>query len=222
MTMTQNSTSSVLQAICNEMSLTSAMPDADLLDTYVKQYPQFSYELTDFAVALALDALAPISDEGDIDDAPENMTPAVSRTMSFFQNALFEARQDGSIAPLEIKQARSDNRYTENPIAKLSKTEFKGFVQRMDINSVFAAKLRDRQIEPSTIPPEFVACLSNRLPASLDIVSSHLMAPPAPVAQAAQFHKSDGKPGQDLQESFEEAVKGSGLSDTQQRILLEF
>ncbi|WP_439621278.1 hypothetical protein [Hyphomonas sp.] len=220
--MTHDSANSALQAICLEMSLTLAMPDAELLDNYVKQYPQFSDELTDFAVALALDSLAPIIDEDIIDDAPENMTPAVSRTMSFFQNALFDARQDGTIAPLETKQAISENKHAENPIATLSKTEFKGFVRRMDINSVLAAKLRDRQIDPATIPQGFVACVAENLPASLNIVSAHLMAPPAHMMSALQFHKADGKPGQVRQESYEEAVKGSGLSDPQQCILLEY
>ena len=43
------------------LAMAGNMPDAGVLDEIVRQYPQFSRELTEFAVELALDSLV----EGD-------------------------------------------------------------------------------------------------------------------------------------------------------------
>lgn len=218
--MTQGSMNATLTEICHEMAMTSVMPDADMLDTYVKQYPQYRAELTDFVVALTLDALAPYDDAEDVN--PEKVTPAVSRTMSFFQNALYESHEDGNVTPLETKQMAAHTQNVTNPIAGLSKIEFKGFVRRLDVNSVLAAKLRDRQIDPNTMRPAFMKVVAESIPEELDVVAAHLMAAPYQNPAVTQFHKADGKPGLGPQESFEDAVKNSGLTQDQQFRLMEY
>ena len=58
--------------------MSESMPDAGVLDDIVRQYPQFSRELTKFAVELALDSLV----EGEAAEAaadPTKVSPAVSR-----------------------------------------------------------------------------------------------------------------------------------------------
>ncbi len=218
--MTQGTIDAEFAKICHEMILANEIPNPDMLDTYVKQYPQYSVELTDFAVALALDVLAPLYEE--VDDAPERATPAVSRTMSHFQNALFDAQQKGDVRRLETKQVLAHMQNAANPIAALSKAGFKGFACRLDVNSVLAAKLRDRQIASDTMPAAFITMVAQCIPEDIDIVAAHLMAAPDQTLRARQFHKADGKPGNSEQESFEDAVKNSGLTEDQKRKLLAY
>ncbi len=218
MTMTSQSTPADFETICYEMSLEADIPDAKLIDAYVKRYPQFSTEITDFAIALTLDSLAPEEEESEYD--PEELSPSVSRAMSHFQNLLYKAREGAKGTDLETKSADQPGPETYNPIAALSTTAFKDFAQRLGANGVLVAKLRDRQIDPITIPPGFVSHAANALPAPEADFIAHIMAVPAAQGRSAQFHKADGKPGLVEQESLIDAVKNSGLTLEQQNHLL--
>ena len=63
------------------LAMAENMPDAGVLDDIVRQYPQFSRELTEFAVELALDSLV---ESGTAEAAadPTKVSPAVSRAMT--------------------------------------------------------------------------------------------------------------------------------------------
>jgi hypothetical protein len=75
------------------MSLAKPIPDAELLDDFVRRYPQHADALTEFAIELAIDALM----EGEVEEAipadPDAISPVVSRVMSQFENQLYERRQ---------------------------------------------------------------------------------------------------------------------------------
>ena len=76
------------------LAMSESMPDAGVLDDIVRQYPQFSRELTKFAVELALDSLV----EGEAAEAaadPTKVSPAVSRAVSAFHNRLYTLRRTG-------------------------------------------------------------------------------------------------------------------------------
>ena len=51
---------------------------------------------------------------------------------------------------------------------------------------------------------------------------AHLYAPQESVAAGRQLYKAEGKPTATARQSFEEAVKTSGLSEEQQRRVLSF
>ena len=51
---------------------------------------------------------------------------------------------------------------------------------------------------------------------------AHLYAPQESVAAGRQLYKAEGKPTATAKQSFEEAVKTSGLSEEQQRRVLSF
>jgi hypothetical protein len=53
----------------------------------------------------------------------------------------------------------------------------------------------------------------------LPVLSAHLFGQPEGVS-LRQFYKATGKPNPTIRQSFESAVRGSGLSDTQQSSLL--
>lgn len=216
MTQTLDATPRALREAYYVLSTAQDVPDAKLLDDIVRQYPQFGEELTVFAIAIAVDALrsdrAVEAAEAAID--PTAISPAVSRAMSHFQNRL---HAHTTRAP-EVKSAHQFAA-AANPFVGLSRSEYRAFAARLNANAVFVGKLRDRQIDPSTMTPGFQAQVAKELTAPLDVVVAHFSARQA--APQGQFFKAEGKPTTGTQQSFEEAVRNSGLSEAQQTFLLE-
>ena len=210
-----------LREVLYDFSQAKRVPDAELLDDFVRQFPQYADTLTEFAIELAMDALRPeptIDAKAEIDLS--QMSPAVSRAMSRFRNRLNSVRQttspDSNRAPIiEVADA-------PNPFSTLNRAAFRALAVRIGANTVFVAKLRDRQIKPDTIPSGFLQFLANVLKTSLDFVTAHFAAPPSTSTMALQFYKADDKPDGNQQQSFVEAVKSSGLSEDQQHQLLRF
>jgi hypothetical protein len=106
-----------------------------------------------------------------------------------------------------------------NPFLGLPRNEFRALAGRMNANTVFVGKLRDRQIDPGTMTPGFQKRLADELRAPLDFVVAHFAAGQG--ATARQFFKAESKPSSGSQQTFEQAVRSSGLSEAQQRLLLE-
>ena len=130
------------------MSLAKAVPDADLLDDFARRYPQYADALTEFAIELAIDSLMHRSDEEDVPADAEAISAVVSRVMSQFENQLYERRQARATNP----PARAATASVENPFAALDRQGFRALVSQLDVNSAFLSKLRDRTIEPISIP----------------------------------------------------------------------
>ena len=90
--------------------------------------------------------------------------------------------------------------------------------QRLNANTVFVLKLRDRLIEADTIPESFRERLAEELKAPFDIVAAHFSGR-AEVALHVHY-KANQKPEAGKKQPFEEAVRNSGLSVEQQLYLL--
>ena len=199
------------------LSTEQDVPDAKLLDDVVRRYPEFGEELTEFAIAIAVDALrgerAAEDAEGAID--PSAVSPAVSRAMSHFQNRLHAVTAEAA----EARSTRADIIDAPNPFAGLQRSEFRAFAARLNANTVFVGKLRDRQIDPATMTPGFQGRVADELKAPLDVVVAHFAA--RQQAPSGQFFKAEDKPSTGAQQSFDEAVRSSGLNEAQQKFLLD-
>lgn len=205
-----------LRAACYELSMAKDIPDADLLDDVVRRYPQFGAELTEFAIAIALDVLRERVGEQDpeIDEA-DVVSPAVSRAMSRFHN-----RRHAEMVKTQAAPDERSSMGAPNPFSTLSREQFRQVAVRLNTTPRFVMKLRDRQIDPKTITPGFRQRTAQELKVSLDVMNAHFDTRRAGVGAAAQFHKADGKPAPPGLQSFEEAVRTSGMSEEQQRDLL--
>ena len=217
MSQTLNASPGALREALYVLSTEQDVPDAKLLDDVVRWYPQFGEELTEFAIDIAVDALR---GERVVEDAeaaidPSAVSPAVSRAMSHFQNRLHAV----TVGAAEARSTRADVADAPNPFSGLPRNEFRTFAARLNANAVFVGKLRDRQIDPATMTPGFQRRVADELKAPLDVVVAHFAARQA--APTGQFFKAEGKPSIGAQQSFEEAVSSSGLSEAQQKILLE-
>jgi hypothetical protein len=215
--MIESMTNTPLRDAMYAMSLAKRVPDAELLDEYVRRYPQHANALTEFAIELAIDALMEGEDEEDVPADPDAISPVVSRVMSQFENQLYERRQARAATP----PARAATASVANPFAALDRASFRALASHLDINTAFLSKLRDRNIEPVTIPGGYRRHVAEEMDEDLEALSAHLYAPPE-LTPARQYYKAEGKPNVHARQSFEEAVRGSGLSEEQQRRLLSF
>jgi hypothetical protein len=205
-----------LRDVFYALSLAKPVPDAEILDDFIRRYPEHAAALTDFAIELVMDAL-----RGDAESAEMSAklidvrSPVVSRAMSRFQNR-FYALQCAKAAGHEN---RSQAFSVENPLAALSRASFRSLAQRLNASTVFVSKLRDRQIDPVTMTHGFCQRVADELLVSLDTILTHFAAPP--LAQASpQYFKADQKPETGARQTFEEAVRSSGLTPDQQKYLL--
>lgn len=206
-TISKKGESDVLYAL----ALAMPVPDPKTLDEFVRRYPQHAEALTEFAVQLALDAGPDGDEEGD-ETADGAVSPAVSRAISHFQNVSFELeKKGGADAPVA----------GGNPFASLSTQAFRAYAATLGANSIFVMKLRDGRIEPDSLSarPGFCRVAADGLNIPVEALIAHVRS--APSVDARQMHKSDGKPVAFKRETFEEAVRSSGLTPEQQRHLLE-
>jgi hypothetical protein len=113
----------------------------------------------------------------------------------------------------------SQSREAVNPFAHLSRDQYRGIAKNLNVNTVFISKFRDRQVVPNSIPAEFQRKLAAEIDVPIDLLIAHLSAPQG--APQRQLYKAEKKPTNETQQSFEEAVRGSGLGQEQQKALLE-
>ena len=145
--MNTSNSAAQLRDVLYAFSLAKAVPDAPLLDEFVGRYPQYAAEITDFAIEMAIDAAR--GDDTEAEDTGTTVSPAVSRAMSRFQNRLFEVRAWQICWWLRLRSAAASD--SRKPVRPLDRTAFRGLANRLDVSTLFVAKLRDRQIDPNTM-----------------------------------------------------------------------
>jgi len=135
--------------------------------------------------------------------------------MSRFYNRLHAVHSSESISG---QKGVSANEISLNPFATLDRAAFRGVVQRLNVNTAFVIKLRDKQIVPETIPKKFTDHLARELEVPPGVLMDYLNARGQPQIQG-QYYKAANKPQLDVKQTFSEAVKTSGLTDEQQTYL---
>lgn len=187
-------------------------PNAAILDEFVREYPEYAGELTDFAVEMVMN-LASNHETSDNEVDVGRLSPTVSRAMSRFENRLFEVRRSQSPRVASMRSTP-----VQNPFAVLDRTAFRALVSGLHANNLFVSRLRDREIDVNTMTEGFKRRVANELSAPLDLVAAHFGAEAQ--IEKRQFYKAEEKPQVSTKTSFEEAVRNSGLSEEQQSYLL--
>ncbi len=202
-----------LRDVLYEFSLAKEVPDAELVNEFARRYPEHAEEITQFAIELVVASLRPDPAEERV--VTTAVSPMVSRAMSTFQNALYANRAKAT-APIENTSFAVA---VENPFANLDRKAFRQLARDLNANLVFVCKLRDRQIDPKTMSEGFLQFLADKMKVVRDTLEAFFAGGGRPVAQP-QFFKADQKPEANVQQSFEEAVRGSELSEEQQHHLM--
>jgi hypothetical protein len=193
-----------------ELALANQAPDAELLDEFVRRYPEHAAELTDFAIELALDAATAVDAQSETETVPTDSV-AVSKAMSRFQNRLYAVQREAAV------QGRQPV-IVDNPFLSLDRAGLRAIGQRLNANNVFVMKLRDRQIDEKTMTPGFQCLVAEELKVPINVVVTHFSGPVE--IQAGVHFKADGKPETGAKQTFEEAVRSCGLTSDQETHLL--
>jgi hypothetical protein len=133
--------------------------------------------------------------------------------MSRFYNRLSAVRKD---MDAELAQAALA---VENPFATLTRAEMRALAQRLDANTVFVMKLRDRLITGATMTEGFLRRIADELGVLLEHIVAHFAAPA--YIQSSAYFKADAKLEAGEKQTFEDAVRSCGLTTEQQNSLLK-
>lgn len=212
--MTSNHPATPLDEVLYQFSLAKPEPDAELIDEFVRRYPEYAAPITDLAVSIVLDA-ARGNDEETESDADLSMSQAVSLAMSRFQNRLYEVRR-AKLAPQPVDSPKLGP--VENLFSALDRPTFRALATRMHCNAVFLGMLRDREIDPNTISGGFTRRLGEEMSVPPELLVAHFAA--EQTMPRGQRYKADEKPRVSRKVSFEDAVRSCGLSQEQRAYLL--
>ena len=205
-----------------ELAMAQPMPDAETLDELIRLYPEHADALTAFAIDLTVDALTH-GDETFVTDESEAVSPTVARAMSAYQNRMYELQQTSISAP-KSKSVRDPvdraNAVTvDNLFIGLDRGSIRNLAECIGANPTFVSKLRDRMINIATIPLKLQELVAQELKIPFQFLTAHLSAESA-VQAPGQHYKSVQKPVLCLKQSYEDAVRSSGLTEEQQWRLL--
>jgi hypothetical protein len=168
--------------------------DRKTLERYLTEYPEHSIALVDCSIELMLDSTQS-------DTVVESTEDAVEHAWQRFQ-AIMRVSDDTSLM---------------NPFAKLNPTAFKSLAKRLDITNLLLVRLRDRAIEPMTIPIRFIQKLANELEVTVDAVLAFLNGSPSMISNHS--FRSSEKPMVTNQITFQKAIETSQLTESQKNTL---
>ena len=172
----------------------------EVLESFVRRYPQYEDELVELAGELALLEVDPAPECAAVDEAVAGAALA-----QFLQ---IEAR-------LAAEQALPEP--PADPFATLDPRGFRQTAQAFGANVVFMGRLRDRLIRSEELSRGFITRLAEVLGTTADALAAFLAGPPRLPAQA--LYKADGKPEARDKWTFAQALDGSNLTDEQKRHL---
>ncbi len=203
-----------LQDVFQEFLLLADTPDAGTLETMVARYPQFSAQLTDFAVEWAMQDLLPGGAVGDSIETLDGFATEPDASVDGGMSAAVTAAMDRLHAGLdEVPSAHRD------PFKDRSPEDLHRLGRRLQLDKTLVAKLRDRRIEAETVPDSLRLGLAQELEVPLDAVVAHLQRPPV-LSMGASF-KAEGKPHAIGKESFGQAVERSRLEPEEKQSWLD-
>lgn len=216
--MTKTRSPAPLRDVLYSLSMAQTVPSAELVDEYVRRYPEYAETVVDWAIELAVDALRNSEACQEELSVLDNDSPssAVLRAVSHFQNTLFKSKHSGDLGKT-VSCLR--NTAVTDPFSTLDRTHYRALACAINANTVFLGKLRDRQIDPSTMTDGFQRRVAEELRVTPDVIAAYLCSERSS-RLARQFYKSDQKPEACVQESFEAAVHSSGLTSEQRAYLL--
>ena len=166
----------------------------EALDEWIRSYPEYEQELTDFAVSWSLmRSLPPAPDAEEVDE-----NTLVLRGMSIVQNLLHEQSRESvseSVVPFEglIAEGRAHG-LEPRQLARATK-----------LGDSLLRKLDRRLIRFASIPQDAINNLSNTIQSVPASVATYLQQSPTFVA--AMEHRSEQAPELSEQEDFFDAVR---------------
>ena len=177
----------VLDAFAVEIS-----HDRDILERYLREYPQFSNELVDLSRELSRTL--------DVEDS----------SMSPQELDMIEAAWQLHM-PLETKSAK-------DPLANLSVDKLRDIALQLSVPRQVVTAFRERRVVVTSIPRRFLTRFSDALNCRVELLVYALTVQPS--AALSRSYKSDGKPVAETAVSFERLLIDAGVSEEKRTALL--
>ncbi len=171
--------------------------DTSILGKYIQNYPEFKTELIELSLQLML---SPLQE----DPINEHSAEIVEQAWGQFQSVTNDL-------PGEAEKT------FKNPFEEIEVTQFRELSKDLDITTLLFMRFRDRGIELSTIPKQFLELLTKTLEVDSRTLTSYLQRPH--IISPNQNFKSDNKPEASDKISFQEAIELSHLSASQKNKL---
>lgn len=171
-----------------------------VLEEYLLNYPEYRNELIELSIELSVMPMIEDFDEVDVNES-------ITSSWEHFQ------------VNLTSSDSLSLGSNIVNPLENLDRADFRSLAQKLNVNIVFLAMVRDRTIEVSTFPVRFVEMLSSAIGVS-SIMVKKLFEGPALVSSAQRF-KADKAPVAKEQVTFDDAIENSHLTDVQKETLID-
>jgi hypothetical protein len=193
-----------LQDVLNELLMATENPTYAELEKYINKYPQFEQELLEFVTTWLAEESLPES----LPLSAEKEETLVARAMSHVENLLYKGNKE-DISPKEIKAVAM-------PLTGLMQSALNAgldagvLATKCHINRALLVKLDARQISFSSIPVHLIEVLAQTLNLSTQDIAEFLEQPPRIISGASFL--SNGTPQAGSQETFNDAVKKSTLS----------
>ena len=166
------------------------------LDRYLKKYPQFTNELIDLSSELRLQANSPQPSETPIDD------PGFDEAWATFS----------SIAPCATPAI--------NPFARFQGRDFAELCVSLLLPRSVVSALRDRLVEPASIPPRLVSAIARLTDVENNVVQQYLAQ--SPVTPVTVAFKAKKKPVEIEQTSFKQLIERTELTEEQHKSVTEY
>jgi hypothetical protein len=189
------------EAVLDAYVAAAEAPSHALLTEWIRQFPQYRQELTDFTVAWS--RLAHTMPAIDVDFDEENF---VLRGMSIVQNLLHQ--QSETQAPPATSGHPLGSILLE---ARQLRWPLDAFIARLELSRALLAKLDRRLIEYVTIPMQLIENLARALKRDVLSVSRYLMQPSTLAPDAS--YRAEQAPAVPAKEDFFDAVRNDSELD---------
>jgi len=190
----------------------AAGPNPAILERYCVEYPQFAHELTDHAVQWLIGEAMAVA-ESSSSSVEHSSSGLVSRAISRLYDRIRERDLSSSSTPVREQQS-------QGVFEGLGVGRMREIRDELGLDTPLISKLRNRLIDPETVPQAFLDRLAKSLQRTVEEIVVYLRLPPTVHAQAS--FKSEGKPMTSAKrESFDAAVRKSSLSEACRQALLK-
>jgi hypothetical protein len=172
--------------------------DRRTLERYLQDYPELSEELVDLSSELRLsEGLAAVPGVAIIDSGLDEAW-----------NTFLAAAPQQAVAPVTV-----------DPFARFRGPAFAALAKALDVPRSILTALRDRLVEPSSVPRNFLRRFAAATGTGVESVSVYLtQASHAPTGLA---FKSDEKPSPRGQTTFRQLIQNTQMNDSQRLLLLQ-
>jgi len=168
----------------------------ETLDRYLKKYPQFASELIDLSAELRLEEFRPVTNAEPIDD------PGCEGAWATFT----------SIA--------ANTSALSNPFANFRGQAFVSFCDSLRLPRSIVAALRDRLVEPASIPDRLVEAIADLSETTSEAIRKYFAQPPTTLA-TMEF-KANQKPVEIERSPFGTLVENTELTEDQHVAVAEY